>query len=91
MLVVVILMLIGFITPRVAPSLALSLGVILTLCYVVGLLLLIVGAIRRSHEKKKGLIPTSAGNTANGLSAKLIAGVQIVKDVKTKKIKHKER
>jgi len=53
MLVGVILMLIGFITPRVAPSVAVSLGIILTLGYVAGLLMLIVGAVRRSHEKKK--------------------------------------
>jgi F0F1-type ATP synthase assembly protein I len=53
MLVGVILMLIGFITPRVAPSVAVSLGIILTLGYVAGLLMLIVGAFRRSHEKKK--------------------------------------
>jgi hypothetical protein len=53
MLIGVILMLIGFITPRVAPSVAASLGIILSLCYVAGLLMLIIGAIRRSHEKKK--------------------------------------
>jgi hypothetical protein len=53
MLVGVIMMLIGFVTPRVAPSLASSLGIILTLCYVAGLLMLIIGAIRKSHEKKE--------------------------------------
>jgi hypothetical protein len=53
MLVGVILVLIGDITPRVAPSVAVSLGIIPTLCYVAGLLMLIISVIRRSHEKKK--------------------------------------
>ena len=52
-LVGLIFMLIGFITPRVAPKLAVSLGIILTLCYVVGLLMLIIGGVRQSREKKK--------------------------------------
>ncbi len=47
------LMLIGLLTPRIVPSLALTLGIIFTLCYVVGLLMLIIGGIRKSREKKK--------------------------------------
>ena len=46
-------MLIGFITPRVIPSLAESLGLVFMLCYVVGLLMLIIGGIRASRTKKK--------------------------------------
>jgi len=52
-LVGLIFMLIGFITPRIAPSVALSLSIVFTLCYVVGLLMLIIGGIRQSREKKK--------------------------------------
>ena len=47
-----ILMLAGFVIPRIVPSLAASLGIVFTLCYVVGLLMLIIGGIRKSREKK---------------------------------------
>jgi hypothetical protein len=49
-----ILMLIGFITPRILHSLSLSFGAILVLCYVVGLLMTIIGAKRLSRAKKTG-------------------------------------
>jgi hypothetical protein len=52
-LIGLIFMLIGFITPRVVPSLAASLSIVFTLCYVVGLLMLIIGGIRASRAKKK--------------------------------------
>jgi len=50
-----ILMLIGFITPRVAPSIGqiLPVSAALALCYIVGLLMLIIGGIRASRAKKK--------------------------------------
>jgi hypothetical protein len=47
-----ILMLIGFITPRIVHSLSLGFGTILFLCYVVGFLMLIIGALRLSRAKK---------------------------------------
>ena len=53
MLIGVILVLAEFIIPRAAPSLAVSLGIILILCFVVGLLMLVVGAIRWVFERKK--------------------------------------
>jgi uncharacterized membrane protein len=52
-LVGLIFMLTGFVTPRIIPSHAVSLSIVFTLCYVVGLLMLIIGGIRNSREKKK--------------------------------------
>ena len=49
-----VLMLIGFIIPRVVPSVAAGLHVVFTLCYVVGLLTLIIGGIRQNSKKKNG-------------------------------------
>ena len=51
-LVGLILMLGGILIPRIVPSLASSLGMVFTLARVVGLLILVVGAIRKSREKK---------------------------------------
>jgi hypothetical protein len=52
-LVGLMFMLVGFVTPRIIPSRAVSLSIVFTLCYVVGLLMLIIGGIRNSREKKK--------------------------------------
>lgn len=49
-----ILMLIGYITPRIAHSLSLGLGAILVLCYIVGLLMLIIGGLRQAKARKTG-------------------------------------
>lgn len=51
-LIGLVFMLIGYLTPRVVPSLALSLSILFSLCYVVGLLMLIIGAMRLSRAKK---------------------------------------
>ena len=48
-----ILMLIGYITPRIAHSFSLNFGIILALCYVVGMLMLIIGGLRMGKAKKK--------------------------------------
>ena len=48
-----VFMLIGYITPRAVPSLALSLSLVFMLCYIVGLLMLIIGSMRLSRTKKK--------------------------------------
>jgi len=48
-----ILMLAGFIIPRVVPPPALSFRNIFTLSYVVGLLLVVLGAIRSGRAKKR--------------------------------------
>jgi hypothetical protein len=47
-----ILMFAGFVIPRIIPS-SLGLGIIFTLCYIVGLLMLIIGGIRQSRAKRK--------------------------------------
>jgi hypothetical protein len=49
-LVGLILMLAGFVIPRIVSS---NLGTIFTLCYIVGLLMLIIGGIRQSLAKRK--------------------------------------
>ena len=52
-LIGLVFMLIGYITPRAVPSLALSLSLVFMLCYIVGLLMLIIGSMRLSRTKKK--------------------------------------
>lgn len=47
-----ILMLTGYIVPRIAHSLALDWGIILALLYVVGFLMVIIGALRLRRAKK---------------------------------------
>jgi len=47
-----ILMLAGFVMPRIVPP-SLGLGIIFNLCYIVGLLMLIIGGIRQSRAKRK--------------------------------------
>jgi hypothetical protein len=49
-----ILMLIGFIAPRILHSFGLGLGIIFMLCYVIGLLMLIIGGLRQAKAKKTG-------------------------------------
>jgi hypothetical protein len=53
MLIGIILMLIEIIMPRISLSLTVSLGIIPILCFVVGLSMLAIGAIRLGHEKMK--------------------------------------
>ena len=48
-----ILMLAGFIPLRFVPSLALGIRIILTLSYVIGLLMVIIGAMRSRRARKK--------------------------------------
>jgi hypothetical protein len=48
----IILTLIGFITPRIVHSFSLGIGTILVFCSVLGLLMLIVGAMRLSRARK---------------------------------------
>ena len=53
MLIGVILMLIEILIPRISLSLTVSLGIIPVLCFVVGLPMLAVGAIRWNRERVK--------------------------------------
>jgi hypothetical protein len=53
MLIGIILMLIEIVIPRISLSLTVSLGILPIVCFVVGLLMLAVGAIRWSFEKTK--------------------------------------
>jgi hypothetical protein len=47
-----ILMLFGFVTPRIVHSFSLSFGIVLVLCSVIGLLMTIIGATRLGGAKK---------------------------------------
>jgi F0F1-type ATP synthase assembly protein I len=53
MLIGAILLVIGYITPRILPPLPLGLDITFVLCHITGLLILIIVAIRKSREKKK--------------------------------------